>query len=35
MVDIDCGHWVTSEKPEDFRQGMLFALIIEKDNADI
>lgn len=22
MVDIDCGHWVTSEKPEEFRQGM-------------
>lgn len=22
MVDIDSGHWVTSEKPEEFRQGM-------------
>ena len=21
IVDIDCGHWVTSEKPEEFRQG--------------
>lgn len=21
MVDIDSGHWVTSEKPEDFRRG--------------
>lgn len=20
-VDIDCGHWVISEKPEEFRQG--------------
>lgn len=25
MVDIDCGHWVTSEKPEEFRQGMFMA----------
>jgi pimeloyl-ACP methyl ester carboxylesterase len=21
MADVDCGHWVISEKPEDFRQG--------------
>ena len=24
MVDIDAGHWVTSEKPEEFRQGEFF-----------
>lgn len=24
VVDIDAGHWVISEKPEDFRQGELF-----------
>ena len=23
LADIDSGHWVTSEKPEDFRRGML------------
>lgn len=22
VVDIDCGHWVISEQPEAFRQGM-------------
>jgi len=21
LADIDCGHWVISEKPEDFRHG--------------
>jgi pimeloyl-ACP methyl ester carboxylesterase len=25
MVDIDSGHWVTSEKPEDFRRGMFYS----------
>ena len=24
LRDIDCGHWVISERPEAFRQGMLF-----------
>jgi len=22
MSDIDCGHWVVSEKPEEFRRGL-------------
>ena len=22
VKDIDCGHWVISERPEEFRQGM-------------
>lgn len=35
MVDIDCGHWVTSEKPEDFRQGMFPLLLGDIECANI
>ena len=28
LKDIDCGHWVISEKPEEFRQGVYFDIIV-------
>lgn len=28
LVDIDCGHWVISEKPEEFRQGLSFHFFV-------
>ena len=28
LRNIDCGHWVISEKPEDFRQGRCSSLIL-------
>ena len=27
LRDIDCGHWVISEKPEHFRQGRVFFML--------
>lgn len=27
LRDIDCGHWVISEKPERFRQGRVFFML--------
>ncbi|KAH8598046.1 Alpha/Beta hydrolase protein [Bisporella sp. PMI_857] len=29
LADIDCGHWVISEKPEDFRRGMCYHFHLE------
>ncbi|KAJ5709910.1 Alpha/Beta hydrolase protein [Penicillium malachiteum] len=26
-VNIDCGHWIVQEKPEEFRQGMVYILV--------
>ena len=28
VVDIEAGHWVTSEKPEEFRKGEFFAAYV-------
>jgi hypothetical protein len=27
LSDVDCGHWVISEKPEDFRKGKTIVLL--------
>jgi hypothetical protein len=27
LRDVDCGHWVISEKPEDFRKGKVSNLV--------
>jgi pimeloyl-ACP methyl ester carboxylesterase len=32
LADIDAGHWVISEKPEDFRRGKLFAYTVKPMN---
>ena len=28
VKDVDCGHWVISEKPEEFRQGAWFDVVV-------
>jgi len=30
LADVDCGHWVISEKPEEFRQGMFSSLAFDR-----
>lgn len=31
VKDIDCGHWVIAEKPEEFRKGTFTCMIFESE----
>lgn len=35
VTDIDCGHWVISEKPEAFRRGTWLMISLALINADV